>query len=383
MKNKNKIIIAILVVLIILIAGVGIWLVVDNQKKYNENISESESKVAEKEKNDSESESKVTDEEKSEEDKSGNKEEKNVNEEEKTDNNKETNDSTISDNTTQKSLTGTYSNKSQTNDYYHDATITVTNQTNSSIDFKLTAVHGSDVDHVNFGEVSGIAKKTGKDTYQFEETVDGTMAKITFKFGEHQHQEYVTVTESYQDDINPYAGHNVHFAGDYEKKYNENINESESKVTEQEKSDTNQNINKEEKTNNNKENNNSTISNNTTQKSLTGTYSNKSETNDYYHDAKIIVTNQTNSSIEFSLTAVHGSDVDHVNFGEVSGIAKKTGEDTYQFEETVDGITAKITFKFGEHQHLEHVTVTESYQDDINPYAGHNVHFAGDYEKIS
>lgn len=119
-----------------------------------------------------------------------------------------------------------------------------------------------------------------------------------------------------------------------------------------------------------------------TQRELNGTYKYKSESQNYYHDANIIVTNQTNSSINFQLSAVHGADVDHVNIGEVSGIAKKIGTDTYQFEETIDGKTYKITFEFVAHKAFEYITITESYPDNINPYAGHNVYFEGDYDKV-
>ncbi|MBO5349101.1 MAG: hypothetical protein J6A89_04715 [Clostridia bacterium] len=120
-----------------------------------------------------------------------------------------------------------------------------------------------------------------------------------------------------------------------------------------------------------------------TQRELTGTYNYKSEGKNYYHNANIIVTNQTGSSIDFQLSAVHGTDIEHVNIGEVSGTAKKIEADTYQFEETIDGKIYKITFEFVAHKAFEYITITESYPDNINPYAGHNVYFEGDYDKIS
>ena len=70
-------------------------------------------------------------------------------------------------------------------------------------------------------------------------------------------------------------------------------------------------------------------------------------------------------------------DIDHVNIGNVSGTANKIDNNSYEFEEEIDGQTSKITFKFNENK----VTITEDYPDDINPYGGHNVYFAGDYTK--
>jgi len=141
-------------------------------------------------------------------------------------------------------------------------------------------------------------------------------------------------------------------------------------------------------TNNNTSNNNQT---NTTSKveennndtnpdthiTLTGTYINKSENENSYHSASIEITNQTDTTIDFKLEAIHGMDIDHVNIGNVSGTANKIDNNIYEFEETIDGQTSKITFEFNNNK----VTITENYPNSINPYAGHNVYFAGEYNK--
>lgn len=192
---EKKIILAIVIILIISVAGVGTWMIVDNQKKTNKNVSESENEVTEHKKNDVEESIKeeaiVTDE--------------------------KTNDDTDLNTSTQISLNGTYSNKSETSSYYYSASVVVTNQTNSSIDFELSAVNGADIDHVNIGQVSGTAKKIKTDIYQYEETISGKTYKITFEFSAYRAFQYVTINESYPDNINPYAGNNVYFEGEYEK----------------------------------------------------------------------------------------------------------------------------------------------------------------------
>lgn len=131
-----------------------------------------------------------------------------------------------------------------------------------------------------------------------------------------------------------------------------------------------------------------------TQISIVGKYNNKSETSNYVHDASLVITNQTNSSIDFKLSAIHGSDIEHVNTGEVSGKATKidipqdlidsdTKQYAYHFVENVDGTTCKITFVYTAYIMFEYVTVIEDYSDGINPYSGNRVYFEGNYEKIS
>ena len=106
-----------------------------------------------------------------------------------------------------------------------------------------------------------------------------------------------------------------------------------------------------------------------------GTYHNDSENEYSYHSAILIVKNQTNSSIDFELSAVHGANKDNVNVGEVKGTAKKIGDNLYQFKEE-DNI---ITFKFDIFKSYSRAEITENYPDNFNPYAGHNVYFSGIY----
>lgn len=123
---------------------------------------------------------------------------------------------------------GEYLNSSQTENYYHQASVEFKNQKENTIDFYLSAAHGRDIEHVNIGEASGTAKKisskinlndgeTEYDTYLFEDNIDGKIYKITFIFNAHKLFKWVEVKQDFPEDINPYAGHNVNFEGEYEK----------------------------------------------------------------------------------------------------------------------------------------------------------------------
>lgn len=115
---------------------------------------------------------------------------------------------------------------------------------------------------------------------------------------------------------------------------------------------------------------------------LSGTYNNKSE-NDYsYHDATLIVSNEKDTSIDFELSAVHGIDIEHVNIGEVKGTATKIKTNKYEFKEEIDDKESKISFEFLSENNIQSVRITELYPDNMNPYAGHNVYFAGKYNKV-
>ncbi len=135
----------------------------------------------------------------------------------KAENKTQSNETIEKDNNTdtkaQQNLNGKYTNKAENENSYHDASIEITNQTETIFNFKIEAIHGMDIDHVNIGNVSGTANKIDNNTYEFKEEIDGQISKITFKFNDNK----VTITENYPDNINPYAGHNVYFAGDYTK----------------------------------------------------------------------------------------------------------------------------------------------------------------------
>lgn len=116
------------------------------------------------------------------------------------------------------SLKGKYKFTSETENNYHNATINILEQNDSTIKFEISAVNGKDIDHVNIGELEGTAKKVGINQYVYEETIDGTTHKITFVFDAHRIFEWVTISESYYpDNNNPFAGHGVYFTGEYEK----------------------------------------------------------------------------------------------------------------------------------------------------------------------
>ena len=121
----------------------------------------------------------------------------------------------------------------------------------------------------------------------------------------------------------------------------------------------------------------------TAELTVVGKYENKSETDGNYHDAEINITDQGESIIKFEINAVNGTDIDHVNIGELKGIANKVGTNKYVYEEKIDGKDYKITFLFDAHRSFQWVDVKESYYPDEScPYAGHGVYFTGNYEMV-
>ena len=125
---------------------------------------------------------------------------------------------------------------------------------------------------------------------------------------------------------------------------------------------------------------------------INGTYSYKDESKDNYYSSELIISNQTSDSINFSISAVHGKDIDNVNIGEVNGLATKTQvpdelvdpnakQYAYQFVDKTGDSTNKITLVYTNHKGIEYVSVIEKYENGINPYGGAGVYFAADYEK--
>ena len=163
--------------------------------------------------------------------------------------------------------------------------------------------------------------------------------------------------------------------------FNTNNTTTNDNKTELNNNETNNNkteINK-EKTNNDTNNSKTEDKSENTKLTLTGTYTDEKETKDYYHKSEVTITNQTDNSIDFKISAMHGTDKERVNIGNVNGTAKKTGEYTYQFEETKDGKTSTITFIFTFHRMFTYLEIKESYPDNINPYGGNRVYFSGNY----
>ena len=141
------------------------------------------------------------------------------------------------------------------------------------------------------------------------------------------------------------------------------------------------------------ENTGTTTNSNTSSISINGKYEFKQQNENYYHESSVEISDQSDTSINFSINAVHGRNVDTVNIGEISGKANKidipqdcivpnSTQYAYQFVENRDGNTYKITLVYTAHKMFEYVIIKEDYSNGINPYAGHNVNFAGDYEKI-
>ncbi len=144
-------------------------------------------------------------------------------------------------------------------------------------------------------------------------------------------------------------------------------------------------INNNNYNNNNNQNttteNNKIISNEDSNIIIPGTYTIESENEYSYYRSIAIITNYTDSSIDFKISTIHGKDKENVNIGEVKGTAKKINENEYLFEETIDENTNRISFEFSITENKQHLTIKEEYPNSINPYGGHGVYFAGEYEK--
>ena len=116
--------------------------------------------------------------------------------------------------------------------------------------------------------------------------------------------------------------------------------------------------------------------------SLIGEYTNTYESDTHYYSALLKITNETDTTIKFELSAASGIDIDHVNIGQVSGTAKQIESNVYKFENEIEGKTNVITFTLTEDNNKKTFTISESYPDNFNPYGGHNVSFAGDYTRF-
>lgn len=86
---------------------------------------------------------------------------------------------------------------------------------NGRIEFTISAVHGSDKDHVNIGELTGIAEVTSSLTYLCERVETGNEYALMINFYEDEKGKYAIVKEVITNDVNPYAGEGVTFAGRY------------------------------------------------------------------------------------------------------------------------------------------------------------------------
>lgn len=127
------------------------------------------------------------------------------------------NNEIINDEDSNAIIPGTYTIESENEYSYYSSIVIITNNTDSSIDFKISAVHGKDKENVNIGEVKGTAKKINEYKYLFEENIDGNNNKITFEFSSKGTTKYLTIKEEYPNNINPYGGHGVYFASEYKK----------------------------------------------------------------------------------------------------------------------------------------------------------------------
>lgn len=111
---------------------------------------------------------------------------------------------------------GKYVQENISDSVYYKSTIEVTEQDDNMIKFEIDAAHGTDEEHVNIGSLAGTAEKQGINRYVYEKNEDGNECKIVFQFDAHRQFQFVYITESYSQNINPYAGAGVFFAGEYE-----------------------------------------------------------------------------------------------------------------------------------------------------------------------
>ncbi len=137
---------------------------------------------------------------------------------------------------------------------------------------------------------------------------------------------------------------------------------------------------------------NSTNSNDS-EVNIDGKYKNYSETEGSYYRSDLVIKNSSKDSIDFELNTAYGRDVDHVNIGDLSKKAIKIDvpEDmkipdstqyAYEYEDVNEGETNRIIFVYTAHKQFEYISIVEEYSNpDFNPYAGHGVFFAGEYEK--
>lgn len=110
-----------------------------------------------------------------------------------------------------------------------------------------------------------------------------------------------------------------------------------------------------------------------------GLYNTEDVTNNYYHRVAILVQNVELNYIDFAINAEHGSSVDKVNVGNVSGKAERKSDGTYVFTDIVDGNTNKITFTFDSDNS---VAIKEDYPSGQNPYGGNRVFFSGEHKYV-
>lgn len=112
-------------------------------------------------------------------------------------------------------LEGSYLNELINEELYHSSLVTISGQSESSIDFEISTVNGMSIDYVNIGELSGTAEKIEENCYRFEKTEYDVTSVLLFFFDPWANT--MTVSESYTDGYNPYAGAGVYFAGTYTK----------------------------------------------------------------------------------------------------------------------------------------------------------------------
>ena len=235
---------------------------------------------------------------------------------------------------------------------------------------------GNEVEVLKFEKDSGYVYEPDFDNYiaaaEFNEYQFGICLKIkdiSFENGVYT-VKYIYTLAKYEDIDKERIEELPQYEATIKLKVNENAKYSKYQVVELSKG-----IEVKEKVNTDVVENNDTI-----EKNLEGVWTDKREGEGFYHNGIIKITNQTADSIDFELSATNGRDVDHVNIGEVSGTAKKVGNE-YIFEEKREEYESKITIYLGDFEGTKAVVVRENYSTENNPYAGHGVWFDGEYTK--
>ena len=242
---------------------------------------------------------------------------------------------------------GEYVRENKNNPYDYSS-IKITAQDDMTITFEINAIYWENNNLVYNGKLSGVADKTTDSNryYCEKQTEDGNEYVIFFTFDKNNNYKTITVKESYTKDTHPFAGKGVTFAGTYEYKGNVEDTSFDRKID------------------------------------VVGKFTRKTENKDVYEEATINITAQDDSSLTFEIDAVHGSDKDHVNIGNLSGVAEKIDYNRYLCEkQTEDGNEYAIFFTFNSNSNFKTVTVKESYTKDVHPFAGAGVSFAGEYTK--
>lgn len=102
---------------------------------------------------------------------------------------------------------------------------------------------------------------------------------------------------------------------------------------------------------------------------------------DIYDESTLIISNETETTFNFEISALHGTDINNgrVNIGNLEGIAKKYEDAGYEYIESIDGVEYRLTINFVGENSAE---IKVYYEGELgDPYCGMGVYFDGIYKK--